>query len=1150
MLLDLIYGGIGTGKTERCIELIERTLKKNPGHNAVITVPDQYSYLTEKRMVEHFGGTGLNGVEVLTFSQMFKRFLDKADNYLSPSGKQMLLLRAAVDSCKEGVFARSVEKEGFVSKIAELISEMKHYLITPNDLKEAVPQGDDMLSEKTASVSDIYMAYEKLLQNDFCDSEDDFLRLAEYIKTSGKFEKTHIWFDGFSDFLPQHYEVIKCFLEYAASVHVSVCLPGEESGEIYNTPKETAEKLKKICNDKGARLYEQYCGAKCHTIESAELLHLMNNWENRKNVYPNKTKDISLFCARDLYSETEYIAKQIINEIKNGAEFSDIGIMCASPEKYEHLIEAIFSDYNIPYFIDSDKSVTEHPIALTVLGIFEIAEENWSYESVFKYLRTGFLYQKSDKEIIPYDREAIDRLENYVLRRGIRGKSRWFEQWTEKSGGVFDTVLGTKTNNSENLEEINSLRKEICRPFKNLYRKISGQRTVRELTEALFEFLCDIHMYDGINSEVNKLNKMQMRDSAERMKEVWNLIMDVLDQAVITSGEEMCSRQNFVRLIREGLSKSSMKIIPPGPDVISIGSADRNAAARPKIVFFMGAVNGTMPSEVKNKSIFTDKDRKALESFGLETAGTSQKKSEKEAFKFFRAVTSAGKKLYFSYPTSDSDGAAQQPAAFIKNLYKLFPKLNISDDLIESKPSEINNEKEAFGYIMRAVSDKKMQKNAHLLVQSYKDSEYLKEKLPLVNYAAVYKKKQPQILAESAKLLYNNYHRYSVSRLNDYSACPFAYYVKHGLKAQEQEVWKIQKFDIGSLLHWAVCEYCREVGGRAQSLEDTKKRWHELTDDESAAIIDKIIEEITERTMKGLKRDREKIAYLLERMRKILIRSVDIVRLSLVCGDYSAVCYEEQFRIDIDWMGKTVGINGTMDRADASEKPDEGTISLRVIDYKSGSKNFDVVSISNRSDMQLVVYAIAAVELYKKGALGRASKGLKPSVRGILYNKLRNDTVSCKESDVGKIDDIIRKQMKLDGAVIVDKDNEIAAAAEMDRSIENGGSSRFLKLAVNSKGDSLNKKTSGYMTTDKFEILTDYVKKSIVTLDDEIFSGRIDIMPSGSGKKKACSYCKYKEICLYDSALHGTKTGISKDDAAWAYMETEVNKDAAEKLDG
>ena len=816
--------------------------------------------------------------------------------------------------------------------------------------------------------------------------------------------------------------------------------------------------------------------------------------------------------------------------------------MCAETQKYSHLIEAVFGNLGIPYFIDSDMPVTDHPIILTVLGIFDIIEENWSYESVFRYLRTGFVFDENGKE---YDREKIDKLENYVLCHGIRGKSRWFSEWKKETPGVFDSIIAENKKTDENIDEINEIRKSVCAPFEKFYS--FGKGSARELAEALFGFLCDINLYSGVNAESKKLRAAGLTDAAERMKEIWNLLMETINQTVVIMGEESCSRQNYARFLKEGLSAAKLKIIPPAPDVVSIGASDRNSSARPKIMIFMGAVSGTMPAEVHTRSIFTDRERVYLEEKGIENAGTSQEKTKREEFKFFRAVSSAGEKLYFSYPTSNSNGEAQMPAAFIKNLYKLFPGLSISDDIIDQKPKEVNNPRDAFLYIMRAVSDNAMRENAHLLARFYKGNEYLSSRLPMVARAMEYKKNQPRLTLESARLLYNDYHSYSVSKINAYAACPFSYYLKYGLKVREQQVWQIQKFDIGSLLHWAVCEYCKEADGDAETFEETKKRWHELTDKKSLEIIDKLVDEISQRVLTGLNRDKEKIFYLIERLRKILIRSTDIIRLSLTKGEYSAVCYEEKFSVDISWNEKKVGINGTIDRIDAAENIGSGELALRIIDYKSGSKKFDVVAISNREDMQLAVYAIAATELYKKGALGHAAKGLQPAVRGVLYNKLRSDLVPCKENDICNIDSVIRNSMKPDGVIIVDDGNEISAAVQMDNDIENGGTSSFLKLAINSKGDALNKNSSSYMMSDKFRILTDYVRKTVVNLDEEIFSGRIDILP---GKiKNACSYCKYKEICLYDAGTDGCKKEITNTNAAWSYMETEVDGNAEKRMD-
>lgn len=1145
MRLNLIYGGVGTGKTEHCIRIISNIIKNNPNERAILIVPEQYSYTTERSLIEKLGGTGANGIEVLTFSQLFRRYIKKVKNYLSPSGKN-ILFSVAVSEVKEelGIFSRSADKTGFVDKIAELVSEMKRSLIEPEDLTSAIEHNDGILAEKLKSFKNIYTSYNDLIKCNFADSDDDFKRLAEAVMLNDEFKNTHIFFDGFSDFLPQHYEVIKAFLKSAKSLNITLCLPeGEKTtGDIFTMPAITAQKLKKLCNVTGANLSEQYCGNYCYRIKSDEIRWLLENWDKRRNVYKKEVNDISLFCARDLYSETEEVAKKIIETVKSGVRFGDIGVLCGNSEQYEHLIDAVFSDFKIPYFNDSAKKITEHPIILTVLAAFDIAAEGWSYEAVFKYLRAGYIYIKEDDKIEPIDIEDIDILENYVLKHGVRGKKKWLceDDWQENSSGVFSEFIEGEKETAEDMERINSVRRKIIKPFEKFYNTSCG--CVRECAIALFEFLCDIHIYEGIEIETETLLRGGMNDEAERMKKIWNLLMEVINQAASVAGEKKCSREKFCEMMRAGLSKAEMQIIPPGVDSVAVGAADKNSPAVRKILFFIGAVNGTMPAETHAEGILNDADRNALIDMGFEIGGNPNTLSARENFKFYRSVMSATEKLYFSYPAVDSEGNSKYPAAFVGDLHKMFPKMKIYDGFEENFKENIFTPRQAFLHVMRSVKEENCRTNVEKIKECFKDSLEFSEKLDMIDYAEKYRKVQPQITAENAKLLYNNYHRYSVSKLNDYSACPFRFFVKHGLKAKEQEIQKIHKFEIGSLLHWAVCEYCREVEKGNENQEECAKIWSELSKEESNEIIDKIMSDISLRILKNFSHNRGRIEYLLKRMKKILIRSVEIVRLSLANGEYTTVCYEQKFEIEIKWNEKSVGLNGVIDRVDAAECKEEGKIYLRVIDYKSGSKSFDVISVANSSDMQLVVYAIAATELYKKGALGRTSEKLEPVVGGILYNKLRDDMLVCSKKSPEDADAQLISKMKLDGSVVTG-DDEISDAERMDRKLASPGSkSEFLKLAVNAKGNGLDKRLSAVMPRNKFEILMNYVKKTTVNLDDEIFKGNIGINPSFDGNVRACRYCKFKEICLYDIRTDGEKKLIEKEDDAWQHMESEIKK--------
>ncbi len=1148
MNLNLIYGGVGTGKTKRCIEQIEKVVRENPEDRAIMIIPDQYSYITDKMLVEHFGGTGPNRLEAMTFSQLFTRYVKKQNTYLTPAGKQMLFYLASMGqkNKKESIFKSTYSKPGFVEKIADLIGEFKRYLIAPEDLKSAYKEGSkNILSLKLSSIWDIYEEYNRLLEKGFSDSEDDYLRLAEYILNSEEWGNTHIWFDGFSDYLPQHYIVINALLRKTKNVHITIPaeLKNSLGEDVFSVVKETESKLKKMANEVGAELSCDAMPSVCHTIKSPELLHLMKNWDDRRKSYQEPVENISVFVAKDMYSEAEYVARKIIEEVKSGVDFKDISVVAVSGDNYSHLFEAIFNDYNIPYFSDMGQPITDHPVILTVLGIFDIIEENWGYESVFKYLRTGFVYTKKQNEIKELDKEKIDALENYVLRHGIRGKKVWLqdEKWEEKASGAFDSVLGEEKR-VDNILVVDEIRRDIIAPFVSFYDKISGKKTAGELAEALYRFLCDINLYDAISIQAEMLRKNGYPNESEKVKEIWNMLMEVINQIVVIMGDEYCSREDFKNLLSCGLSASVMQIIPSGLDSVLLSQSDRNSSVNSKVVFFVGGISGTMPNEIHTTGILTDKDRRDLKEKGIEVAKDNIGKAEQEMFKFYRAVTSATEKIYFSYPTTDLEGESKQPSAFLKNLGKMFPNMAVLDDFNEDREEKILSQKQGFLYMLDAVNDSSKKENIKKVIEYFNDREGFLDKVNMARYAAQYKKQQPSITRENAKLLYNDYHRYSTSRLSDYAACPFSYFIKHGMKAEEQQVWQIQKFEIGSLLHWAVCEYSKEVEKDIEDFSEIKKRWMELTKEESSKIAERIMEDISERVLMGAFKNQGKLAYLLRRMKKILLRSVEIVRLSLSQGEYTAVCYEEQFRIDIEWNNKSVGLNGTIDRVDVAPDAETGTISLRIIDYKSGKKNFDVVSISNGEDMQLLVYAIAATELYKKNALGKAQKGLYPTVGGVLYSKLKNDLVHSNTTDTEIVDNEHIKAMRMNGVVVSDGD-DIEAARSMDRNLTTGGArSEFMNLALNKKGDSLDSRYSAVEPRNKFDILLSYVRKTVVRLDNEIFSGNISILPNIGKSESSCRYCKYSEICMFDKNIDESRKKLESKDDAWLYMEENLKE--------
>lgn len=1154
MELNILTGGVSSGKTTRLAELAEATLRKFPEHKIIVTVPEQLSFSTEKKFIHYFGGLGLNNIEVLSFSRLIHRYAKRVNSRrLSPEGKNMLIYRAAA-SLKDGdgIFSGCIERPGFLNSAADIITEMKRYMITPEQLKKTSESiQNQTLQRKLSAISEIYEEYNRLTDGRFADSEEEPMGFAEYVLSSDEFVDTHIWFDEFSDFLPQHYMIIEALLLKAASVNVSLCITKnpQKHSDTFNTVLNTRSRLISLAKKHSAEVKEISLDNVGLGIKSAEIRHFLNNYNAFGNAdfeeYPEKTRDIRLFAARDLYSEVEHTAREIRRlVIDGGCKYRDIAVICGSFESYRHIIEAVLEDFEIPYFTDCGIEIMNHPIITLVMSALEILTENWSYASVFRYLRTGFIYRSTEEGVTPLPFEDIDIVENFVLKYGIKGKKAWLEGISSGAEGIFDTIIPKKHEAEEETERISEICAEITRPFRALAEKMSGRKPVRELAEALFEFLCEIHLYEGLCIETKALADKGLRTEAMQFKQIWDTLVEVINQTVVTMGEAKCLRSEFAELLRAGLMQSSIAVIPPGNDRVSVGSADRARPGNVRAIFVIGAEKGALPKEMQNEGMLSNRDRAEISAVlaaeGLEIGADTKRLFMGEQFKLYRILFAASEKLFVSYPLSSSEGKSVSPSALIGDLYRVFPSITLEEEIItaENEADMLYSPKTAFNYMI----SRQYAANTPLyrrLFEWYSSREEWKTRLSAAERANIYKKSEAKITPENAQRLYEAHQAYSVSRLNAFGDCPFGYFVKYGLKAEEPEIRGIHKLELGSVMHLAVYEYCRAVERGAKTLTEVKERWETMTEEQSAGIISGIMEDFKSRILSSITRDTERVSYIIMRMTKILLRSVELIRKSLAEGEYTAVCYEADFSVRIEWRGSGAEVNGTIDRVDLLERKDEGIADIRIIDYKSGKKDFDVISICNRRDMQLIVYAIAAVEMYNSGKIPFSAGQSTARIGGVMYSRLRDDMTKIDAAEVENAEEIAKSTMKLSGVTVTDESPIDAYRAE-DRGIEEKGKSDIVNISLTKSGTA--KRGSEVMSRADFTDLMRYVKKSIADTDRAVKNGVISISPCTRKDFTVCEYCGYSEICLLDKLLDKPKRACESVETAWKIIKEEVGE--------
>ncbi len=1147
MLLNIITGDIGSGKSSCLYELMRENLKNNPGTNAVLIVPEQFSYTAEKTLAAEMGGLGLNHIEVLTFSRLVHRHIDSSRNVL-PSGKTLLAAKAAQELSEENMFCSCAGRGGFINSCTELFSEFKRYGITPVDLA-SVSAENAQTARRLASVNEIYSRYLSLFSEELTDGDDALSVFAEKINAENLFKDTFFFIDDYNDFMPKHIEVIKALLRTSRGVHITL---GLADGELFAPIEKTMKKLTAAALSEGAQLYSKRLAAEPAYIKAPDIRFLLKN-RDEKPVYDNTCENIEIFKARDLCSETEHTAAEIIRLVRDGGcRFRDIGVICGDMDKYIHILNAIFTDYGIPFFTDEKISVSLHPVAKTVLSLFNIIEENWSYRAVFDYLRAGYIYEKTDFGVQPINQEEIDILENYVLLHGIKGKKAWFSEWTERSETVFDDVIENYRKDETDLITLNALREKIISPFAQFLE--NKGRTVTALAAAVFDFLCGINLYEGILYECERFTADGRRDEAEQFRQVWNAVIETLDQMVITLGKGSISRENFAMYYKFGLSQCQLSIIPSGLDRVSVGTVARNSPTRVKHLFIIGAAHGAIPAESQGGSILSDLDRctinAALAENNKEIAPDNSGRAALEELKLYRILSTATEKLYVSCPAAAADGSAIAPSRFIGELTKMFPDIKITDNII-SAPSDaelLASSKRGFYYMLARLSEYYKEKPTALWQSVFdwyaKNPEY-KDKLSIIRTAAAYKRMQPMLSRKRAGALYKS-KKYSITALEKFTSCPFSYYMEYGLKARPQEEKRVEKSHIGSLIHAAVHEFCMRVENGAVTVPEIHERWAALTEEKSDRIIDDVITEMTQKILARAGGNDKRVEYLLSRCRRTLKKSAETIRKSLAAGGYTSVCYEKDFEVTVNWRDESIILAGKIDRIDVIESIARNRLGIRIIDYKSGHKKFNIAAIAGKIDMQLVLYAIAAVKLAKKGGIDKADTSLSPQVSAIMYNRINDDIISEPLSDPDKAKSEIRKQKKLDGLIILDENDtcdeltpDNPVLTEMDSGIAENKTSEFLNVSFGA--DKLYKYSQVAARAD-FDIIEKYTAKTAVETDRRIKSGNININPCKDGDTSACEYCKFREACMFDSNFDSVRKIFTDKSAAMEFMKKEVDE--------
>lgn len=1149
MSLKFIFGRSGSGKSYYCLNDIKKRIEEGCMQQLILLVPEQFSFQAQKNLIKTVGEAGMLKAQVLSFERMaytvFNEIGGLTRQHINDSGKSMIVYKIMEENKEKlKAFGKAARRQGFVTTMCDIITELKRYNISSDVLSNSLERiENENLKDKIQDIILIFSQFEERLHKSYVDAEDDLTILAEKIDNCHLFDETEVWIDEFSSFTPQQYAILEKLMNKAKRVNITLCtdcLNGDcavENTDVFLNTKNTEKRILEIIQKNNIK-YDKPVALKCEPCyrfkDSKELQHLQHYmFSYPYKAYKEKTSDLHIFKALNKYTEVEETARDIVRICRDeDFRFKDIAVVSGDLDGYENLVRAIFSEYNIPYFIDKKREISNNPIIVLIVSAVEILAKNWSYECIFRYLKTGLLDLHIDE---------IDMLENYVLANGIRGK-RWTQDglWDYRINYSFeDEEIGEEEK--ELLEKINNIRYKITKPLIKLSESIKGRKKGLQMCEGLYNFLCEIGVPEKIEKWIKELRESNELDKSNEYTQIWDIVIEVLDQIVDVVGEDTLSMDTFSKVLATGFGEYQIGVIPPVLDQVLVGSVTRLKSHDVSALYIIGVNDGIFPAAIPKEGILADSDREGLRDKGIELAKDTRSRAFEEQFLVYTTLTIMSKYLRLSYFMSDEEGKAKRPSMIISRIKKIFPNIVEQSNLIEKSDEgeglkAISTPRATFNELISNIR-KDAEENYitplwYQVYEWYKNNREWNKKLSSVLEGFNYTNKTQIIDNSKVRKLYGKHMSISVSRLEKYVECPFAYFMQYGLKAKNRKIYNLSSPDLGSFMHSVLQSFSVMLKEENLSWKDINKEWCEKN---VHNIVDSTIAKIPGSILSSSKR----YNHIANGLKKILTRSVWLITEHIKRGEFAPKGYELSFSNSGDFppitiklhSGETVSLIGRVDRVDSMEE--EQSTYLRIIDYKSGTKEFKLSDVYYGLQMQLLIYLDAILtELEEK-----TSKEALPG--GILYFKLDDPIIKGKgELTDSEIEKRIMKSLRMNGLLL----DSLDVVKEMDSEIEK--SSDIIPVSIKKDG-TISKSQSSVATLEQFQLLRKYVKGTIGQLCEQILEGNIDIEPCKKKNRNSCEYCIYPSVCQFDTSMKDNKYRFLEDkpeEEIWKAIEEKTNR--------
>ncbi len=1075
-MLTLILGGAGCGKSYEMMNRIENAVKD--GKNVHVIIPEQFSFEFDRTLYERLDSVLFNRIEVLSFTRtakdIFIRYGGLKGRYADDTVKNVMMFRTLAELSERGelcYYGKQAKSPAFVDSGLDIVKELTLSGVTAEQLTDCVERLDETVRDKAKDIALIYSEYARMLrQSGYKDSRGDITEAAARASKNGYFDGKTVFIDAFKSFTADEYAMLKAAISQSESV--TVCLPtaDEQTTEysVFETVNKTVNKLVRAAEDAGVSV-QKVMLKQPFRFKNPELAFYSENLlRNVRKKFEGSCKAFMVYRSADCYGEGDFVCSEIRRLVmEEGYSYGDIAVLARQKETYSPVMESAFERYGIPFYTDESRTASHKALFIFVRTALSLAAgKKNSSEDRLRYMKTGMLGLTD---------EEIGIIEDFCYKWNIEG-----DMW-EKPFEHDNTQFGAE-----------QIRKRISEPILEL-RRACADTDGKGICSALTTFFDSVQLRGNLQSFFENCSSEDAAalSAAREVKQLWELLCGLLETLDKALADTKISLEGFAELFSSAASRLELSSPPQTLDCVRFVAAHTARLSEPKAVFALGANEGLFPYAAKQEGLFSDRDRLALEKAGITLSGGAAEKLAEERFTAYFSLSQASERLYVTYAVSDVSGKQLYPSLVITQAEGMFGKDVVTSFEKRGLLSFCTTAGAAYyQYVQNYKRDDEDSASLKAALQGIPEyAERLKYLKDLENSSEHYLSK------EIGGKLFGKQLSLSASRFEDYRKCPFKYYCEKGLKIYPPEKVEMNSPSRGSAIHYCLCGVLREKN-RAEFIA--------MSREDMEGLIKKHLKEYYNSDMVGGdygKSRRYKAAFrrLADTVADILERLSEEFRQSEFMPEEFEYSFgregskEEPLTL-VTPNGITVYFEGMVDRIDVYRKEEKTYV--RVVDYKSGVKDFLFEDLLYGINMQMLLYLFAITD---QSSTGKFSKAL-PA--GVLYMPAK-DAAAGLERD----DDDIRKALndtyKMKGTVLYD--NDVITAMEK----ECGGV--FIPVKKSKDGYS---SYSKLVTKKQLDNLRKYSYELLTETADNLAGGQIEALPLADEKGRLpCEYCDYRSIC-------------------------------------